>query len=308
MKNLPIAGIALTLCAAFLWGTAGTAQSFTHGTISPYWIGAFRLVFACAFFHLLFFYPQIRTTSAIPVEVKAGKHIKKGIYWANILIAGVSMGFYNLLFFAGVKTTGIAVGTATIIGSAPVWAGILQAIATRKSPSVLWWSGTLCATAGGIWMVLTQASSWHVDTAGLVVCLGAGLCYASYTLVTKQLVRQAPVLAITRHTFSVALLIAFLVAWFIAGVPAISLTNWLIIFYLGIFTTGIAYLLYSRALKYISAATCVALGLAEPLVAFVLAITIAGEPVSMMAIGGLLLILTGLWLVLRSEVRNSSKQ
>ncbi|EHJ5407397.1 EamA family transporter [Salmonella enterica subsp. enterica serovar Wedding] len=299
MKNSPATGFVLTLCAAFLWGTAGTAQSFTHGTTSPYWIGAFRLLFACIFFHFLFFYVRLRALHVEPVEMKTGS--ARGLYWLCIIIAGTCMGFYNLLFFAGVKTTGIAVGTVTIIGSAPVWAGILQAIGTHKSPSLLWWSGTLCAIAGGVWMILAQAASWHIDITGLLVCLAAGFCYASYTLITKRLVRQAPILTITRHTFSVALLIALVVAWYIAGIPEVSLTVWLIILYLGIFTTGVAYLLYSRALKHISAATCVALGLAEPLVAFILAVTLAGEPVNMIAVGGLCFILAGLWLVLRSE-------
>lgn len=306
MKNLPAVGIALALAAAFLWGTVGTAQNFTHGTISPYWIGALRLVFAWAFFHFLFIYTRPHAQPFVPGDVMTGQRSTRIKYWMGIIIAGTCMGFYNLLFFAGVKTTGIAVGTATIIGSAPVWAGILQAAGTRTSPPARWWLGTLCAIVGGSWMVLAQASSWHINMTGLVVCLGAGLCYASYTLATQRLVHQAPVLTLTRHTFSVALVIAFVVAWFIAGVPAISLTNWLIILYLGVVTTGIAYLLYSRALKSVSAATCVALGLVEPLVAFVLAMTIAGEPVSMAAMGGLCFILAGLWLVLRSEVRNKS--
>ncbi|EBU8976120.1 EamA family transporter, partial [Salmonella enterica subsp. enterica serovar Java] len=71
--------------------------------------------------------------------------------------------------------------------------------------------------------------------------------------------------------------------------------------YLGLLTTGIAYLLFTQALRHISASTGVALGLIEPIVAFILAIVVAHEAVNRFAVIGLCLILAGLWLVLRSE-------
>lgn len=301
MKNLSIIGVLLALGAAFLWGTAGTAQSFTDGTLSPFWIGALRLVLACTFFHSLFFYvnahnrkPNLKEASSLSGDLRKN-------YWLCITIAGVCMGLYNLTFFAGVKATGIAVGTATTIGSAPIWAGILQAISMRKPPSKVWWMGTLCATFGGFWMVLSQSSSWHIDVVGLMICLTAGFCYALYSLMSKKLVNIASPLTITKQTFTISLFIALPVALLIGGKPNITLPNALVIIYLGLFTTGVAYLLYTKALKHISAPTGVALALIEPIVAFVLAIVVAKELVSEWAFFGLIFILAGLWLVLRSE-------
>lgn len=303
MKQLSLLGVMLTLSAAFLWGTAGTAQSFVNGATSPYWIGAFRLVIACLFFHSLFFYRRHQETKGITKQAHSVNLIPsdRTLYWSCIAITGFCMGMYNLTFFAGIKATGIAIGTATTIGSAPIWAGILQAITTRKAPAKLWWLGTLCATIGGVWMVLLQNGSWHVDVSGLLICLTAGFCYALYTLVSKRLVKIAPPLMITKHTFSLAIFIATPIAWIMAGAPTFSSTSIIVILYLGIFTTGIAYLLYANALKHISAPTGVALSLIEPIVAFVLAIIVAHEVVNPLVIVGLLLILAGLGIVLRSE-------
>ncbi len=300
MKKFSLIGVLLTLSAAFLWGTVGTAQSLAPGSASPCWLGALRLVLACLFFQLLFAYRQAKNTATTSTEgqqVAAQRHL----YWGFVVGAGVCMGLYNLAFFAGVKATGIAVGTATTIGSAPIWAGLLEAVWLRKSPSALWWGGVLCATSGGIWMVLSQSASWVINPVGLMTCLGAGFCYALYTLLSKRLVAIASPLTITKHTFAIAMLIAVPVAWGMAGTPSLALPTWLIIAYLGICTTGIAYLLFTLALKHMSAATCVALGLFEPIVAFALAIMVAREPISMLAFGGLCLILAGLWLVLRGE-------
>ncbi|MGG4608391.1 DMT family transporter [Providencia sp. Me31A] len=302
MKKISLVGITLALCAAFLWGTAGTAQSFVQGATAPYWIGAFRLLVACFFFHVLFFYRRVsQQLPNINKQQVSELSTVATTYWLHIVVAGICMGLYNLTFFAGIKTTGIAIGTATTIGSAPIWAGLMQAVILKKPPSLHWWLGTFCATAGGTWMVLSQSSRWQINTKGLLICLSAGFCYALYTLMSKKLVSIASPLIITKHTFSVAIFIAVPIAWILAGTPTVSWVSVAVILYLGLLTTGVAYLLYTQALKHISAPTGVALGLIEPIVAFFLAIVVAHENVNMLALVGLCLILAGLWLVLKSE-------
>lgn len=305
MRRIPIVGVILALSAAFLWGTAGTAQSFVNGATAPYWIGAFRLIVACLFFHLLFFYRTFTNKKANHVKVSGGLRNRRG-YWRYIVIAGVCMGLYNLTFFAGIKTTGIAVGTATAIGSAPIWAGLMQAIGMKKPLSGLWWLGTLCATIGGAWMVLSQNDAWQINFTGLLICLSAGFCYALYTLASKKLVSIESPLTITKHTFTAAIFIAAPIAWALAGTPELNSVSVGVIFYLGLLTTGVAYLLYTQALRFISAPTGVALSLIEPIVAFILAIAVAHEAVTPWAMIGLCLILLGLWLVLRSEGRQQA--
>jgi DME family drug/metabolite transporter len=73
--------------------------------------------------------------------------------------------------------------------------------------------------------------------------------------------------------------------------------------YLGLIATGIAFLLFSHALRYVGAATCVTLSLAEPMTAFVLAIFVVGERPHTVAFGGLALVITGLLLVVWLETR-----
>ncbi|MBC8652944.1 EamA family transporter [Providencia vermicola] len=108
MKKISLVGITLALCAAFLWGTAGTAQSFVQGATAPYWIGAFRLLVACLFFHLLFFY-RITNRQALKVneQQQTDNSAKKSmIYWRYITIAGICMGLYNLTFLQVLRRLG----------------------------------------------------------------------------------------------------------------------------------------------------------------------------------------------------------
>lgn len=62
-------------------------------------------------------------------------------------------------------------------------------------------------------------------------------------------------------------------------------------------------LAFFAGLRHISAATSVALSKLEPVTAFALSILVVGESPSGLALGGLMLVLLGLWLVVFSEMR-----
>lgn len=60
--------------------------------------------------------------------------------------------------------------------------------------------------------------------------------------------------------------------------------------YLGVGTTGVAYLLYGRGLRTTPVATATTLALAEPAVAALLGLAVLGERLSPLSVGGLLLL------------------
>ncbi|MBR5458168.1 MAG: EamA family transporter, partial [Burkholderiaceae bacterium] len=94
----------------------------------------------------------------------------------------------------------------------------------------------------------------------------------------------------------------------LTGLPSnITLTDCYVVLYLGIFVTGIAYLLFSNALTKITATTGVAMSLIEPVTAFFLAILVANEPITWIAFMGLCLILVGLHFVLAAEAQMVKK-
>ncbi|NCP41719.1 MAG: EamA family transporter, partial [Rhodoferax sp.] len=131
------------------------------------------------------------------------------------------------------------------------------------------------------------------------------LAYASFTLVSKHLVGITSAEMATFAVFTTAALIALPVAALTAGPLTVTNGTWLMVSYLGIFATGIAFLLFSHALRHVAAATCVTLSLAEPLTAFVLAIVVVGERPGGIALGGLALVAAGLLLVVWFETRGN---
>ncbi len=298
MKTASWPGIVLALSAAVLWGTTGTSQHFAGAHLSSYWIGALRLAIAAGFFALLVAATERGTAPRATVP---------GL-WRRQLLAGAAIAVYNLAFFAGVRLAGVAVGTTIAIGSGPLFAGALQALLTRRPPVGLWWLGTTLAIAGGAAIALGGGGAAHVDGGGLLLCLTAGFSYAVYTLGAKSLSGHATPARASLWVFGTAALIALPAAWLLvpsglADLAATGPRTWAVVAWLGIVATGVSYLLFSTALRFISAATGVALALGEPLTAFTLAVLVLGEPLRASGVAGIALILAGLALVVRSERR-----
>ena len=295
LLNPAARGVALVLAGAMLWGTTGTAQTFAAASLSPFWVGTLRVAIATLFFALCVSWASGWRRAAadlLAMDARAA------------VLAGVAMAGYNLFFFAGVKTVGVAVGTALILGSSPLWAGLLQALG-GVWPRRQWWLGTGIAIVGGVLLVLGRGGPLHADAQGMVLCLGAGFSYAAYTVLNKQLVVRWHPATVTFHVFLVASLIALPAAWALAGPLRISGRGWGVVLFLGVFATGVAYLLYSSGLRLVSAASAVSLALVESATAFVLALVVVNERPLLAAYLGFAVLLAGLALVVRSETRRA---
>ena len=293
MKNHSLTGSLMVLGAAVLWGTTGTAQSLAPPHLSAYWIGALRLAVAAVFFTLY-------TVCTEPH--RQWRQDLRRLCWPEVWLAGACIAGYNLAFFAGVKASGVAVGTAIALGSGPVWAGLLQWLVLRHIPHPAWWLGTLLAVSGGSWMVLGGGTQQAFSLHGTLLCLAAGLGYAGYAQLNQRLVQAASPATATLGVFGAAALLAVPVALGLSGSIHMTATDMLVVGYLGVVTTGISYLLFSHALQRIASATAVTLALAEPLVAFVLAVWLLHEPAPWSAYAGLTLVLAGLACVIAAEI------
>ena len=286
--------MAMVLLAAMLWGTTGSAQSLVPVGLPAHWVGALRLLVASLFF-----------AAYLPLEPQAVPLATRYVQvpWRWVALAGLCVAVYNLTFFAGVKASSVAVGTAIAIGSGPIWAGLLQTAVNRRPPAGVWWFGTLLAVAGGSLMVLGSAARLQISMAGVGLCLVSGVSYAAYTLISKHMVGATPASVVAQCIFSCAAVMAAAVAWAVSGPPSTTVQGWGVVLYLGVFATGAAYLLFTHALRRISGTTAVSMVLVEPITAFCLAILVVGERPPVAAFAGLALVIAGLALVVRSELR-----
>lgn len=276
----------LILFAAMLWGTTGTAQALAPEAAHPIAIGATRLAVGGLFLLLIVF-------------LSGNLHLPQWPIKPTIL-AAFSMALYQPFFFSAVHMTGIAIGTVVAIGSAPILAGFIEWIFYKKRPNLIWWCSTLLAILGCL-MLFMNKESVYVNPLGIIMALGAGLSFASYTIVSRDLVETYSSLSVVAVVFTLSgiLLAPFLfifdMAW-ITNVRGISVS-----LHLGIVATGIAYLLFAKGLVHVPSSNAVTLALAEPLMAALLGVFIVGEILNITSWIGIFLLMLGIGILIGSS-------
>jgi len=273
--------VCLVLAAAALFGTIGTARVLGPPAASAS-VGAVRTLLGAALLLLV--------ATAAGSATEARRLVRSPATW----VAGVAQAAFQVTFLSAVELTGVAVGTLVAIGSAPILTGLLTRHTSRT-----WVAATALAGTGLTLLVLGGGTEGPPpDPVGVVLALGAGVSYASYTVATSHVVGRgrAPI-PVAVAAFSVA---ALLLA------PALALTDlhWLstasgvaMVVYLAVFTTAAAYLLFTTGLRGVPAATANTLGLAEPVVATLLGVALLHERLAVAGWLGVCLVLAGLVLL-----------
>lgn len=280
---------ACVLIAAVCFGTTGTAQALGPDDARAVAVGSARIALGGALLVAFAWFGARRSAQDIIPTAAA-----TGIAWPLLLLAGACVAAYQLCFFAAVQETGVAVGTVVAIGSGPAFAGALGWVVVREAPGRRWAAATALACAGVTLLVLGGGSA-DAQAVGVVLALGAGAGYASYTVIAKQLLRagHSPerVMAGAFGTGGV-LLLPVLAAT--AGPWLWSLGGIALILFLGLIPTALAYVLFARGLRELTAGETATLTLAEPLTATALGALVLGERPGAVAIAGAALVLAGL--------------
>jgi len=278
-------GYWFVIFAAMLWGTTGTAQALAPDGAQPLAVGTLRLIVGGAALMVAYLFTRNSTCPLPQYRLPIGP----------VLLAAGCMAAYQVLFFAGVRLTGVAVGTIVGIGSSPVLAGILGILFRGERPGMRWVAATLLAV-GGCAVLALGGEEIHVDLLGMLLAIGAGGAYATFSLVSKHLLEKQPVEKVMAVVFSLGavMLSPLLLTQPIAWLGSLRGTG--VILWLGIMATALAYALFGQGLRRTPLATAVTLSLAEPLTAGTLGILLLGEPLTWLAGLGFALIFSGLLL------------
>jgi DME family drug/metabolite transporter len=272
------------LAAATLFGTTGTAQALGPSGTTPLGVGAVRIAIGGA-----------GLLAALPL---LGGHRRDALaLWRTRwgVLAGLTTALYQVCFFAGVSRAGVALGTLVTIGSGPVFTGLLSWLLLRDRPRASWVVATSVCVVGLTLLVGSGAASPDVDPVGLLLALASGFGYAVYTVAAKRLMndghRSDEVMAAAFGLGGLLLLPVLLtqpLAW-LATPSGLALALWL-----GLATTTLAYVLFGRGLRHLSAGPVTTLVLAEPVVATVLGVVVLGEQLAPLGWVGAALVLAGL--------------
>lgn len=286
--------------AAVLFGTTGTAQALGPDGATPLAIGAVRLAIGGTGLAIIAFALAHRHRVRAERRGDAPARPMLGIRPLSLMVlTGVCLAVYQPLFFLGTARNGVAVGTVIALGSAPIMAGVLEWLLTRRVPSAAWIVATGMATVGVVLLGLGgDASGGGTDPLGLLGSLGAGAAFAVFANAQRRLMDAGwdpftvvAAMGASSAAISIVVLPFVDLSW-LATAQGLTMGLWL-----GFATISIAYVLFTWGLSGLTAATAATLTLGEPLTAGILGIVVLGERLSPLAIVGLVVLAAGLALL-----------
>ena len=267
------------ILAGICFGTTGTAQALGPKGVSPLAVGSGRLIVGAL---LLYLFHRSATKSTAKI---AGR---------DLWLSAIGVVLYQITFFSAVKSTGVAIGTVTALGSAPALTGVVAYIINREKPSKSWFLATVITTIGIILLSTSKGLS-DFNIRGFLLALGAGASYSIFAVASKRALTDG--VSITDAMFRIFTLGAIL------STPLLFVGNmhWLMtprgmimIFWLGLVPTSVAYIAYAYGLAKVRASTASTLILAEPATATLLAAIILGEAINARGWAGIVVVILGL--------------
>ncbi|MCQ8877277.1 EamA family transporter [Pseudoalteromonas shioyasakiensis] len=272
------------IVASFLWGTTGTAASYSPN-VSSLAIGAFSMGIGGVLL-------VITARKKLLMDYKLMLEQPK-----TLLLGAASVAIYPLAFYTSMRLSGVAIGTVVSIATAPFFAAILERLISKKDISLQWMLSFVIGAIGIALLTLGKDQSnnnaYSINQQGLGIILGciAGLTYAGYSWAARRLIESGVQSKSSMSgLFGCAALLLLPSLWFTGDNLFSSSTNALVSLYMAIIPMFLGYLLFGFGLNYIDASKATLITLIEPLVATVLAIVIIGEKFKVIGWAGVALV------------------
>jgi DME family drug/metabolite transporter len=283
MHNLTNRGVLLIMLAAVAWGTVGvtTKTLYAMSAATPLSIGFFRLAFAVPALLVGGWLVCGRSMFCI-----AGRDV-----W-RMLLMGAMTALYQVCYFAAIKRVGVAVATLITLCSAPVMVAGLSTWLTGERLTWRLLRALAGALGGTVLLIDVQAlpDSTGPDLYGISLALGSALGYASITLVSGVLARRYHPLQPVAIGFSCGAVLLWLAHLGTGCVGQYPLQGWLLLAYLGLVPTALAYGIFLTGMRYTSAPSASVITLLEPCTAAMLAWWLYDERMSPLQGVGILLL------------------
>lgn len=272
------------MLAAILWGTVGvTTQALYRSTATnPLSVGFFRLAIAA---------PALGLGCALVLGRRSVRIARADL--ARIALIGLMLAQYQACFFAAITRVGVAVATLVTLCLAPIIIAVLSAVLLRERPTRRALVALACALVGIALVVGRGAASSRTgaDLGGVLLACASGSGYAVMALAGRSVAKCYHPLQINAVAFAVGALVLLplaLATGFVVSYPA---NGWLLLTYLGLVPTALAYALFLSGMRSTPATVASILTLLEPLTATMLAALLFGERLGALGLLGAALLL-----------------
>jgi drug/metabolite transporter (DMT)-like permease len=185
----------------------------------------------------------------------------------------------TVLFAAANKLT-TAANAILLQYTAPVWVALFGAWLLGERAARADWL-TIAAVFAGMGIFLYDGLRLH-DLAGILVAIASGVCFAAMIVLLRKQKDGSPIESVILGNF-LGFLIGLPAIW---SAPPLNPTGLLALLLLGVVQLGVAYLLYVRAIRHVTALEAVLLPVIEPILNPVWVLLVHGEKPSPLALLG----------------------
>jgi drug/metabolite transporter (DMT)-like permease len=226
------------------------------------------------------------------------------------------LGFLGITFHQWLQSTGLVTSQATttswIVSTIPIFMAILAWLFLKER--LIWWqaAGIVISTVGVLVVVargnLGLLALGKFGTVGDFLVLISALNWAVFSILSRRGLRKYPAIMMMFYVMAFGWIFSSILFFFSGGfgqLHPILWDGWLAIGFLGIFCSGLAYIFWYDALQSLPVAQTGAFLYIEPIVTVFVAAIVIGEKLTLSTMLGGLMILTGVWLVNRNNLRQS---
>jgi drug/metabolite transporter (DMT)-like permease len=282
-----------------MWSSTAVTIKDMYDYMEPLAFTVTRFVIICAFALIMLGVYRVRTGASIGID-RAD--------WPRLLAASITgYSIYQFCYILGLdRTTAFA---SSILGSlTPIFAMIFVAFMGERSPLVAW-IGVLIAFAGGLVFIAGNGDADGGSLAGNLLCVGAPLSFAIYSIISRPLVGKYPLPVFTAYTLvigTIPICIFGAPQWRDQSWGDVPVHIWLVMLYLCIFPVYLAYQFWNYGIKHRGVTTTSAYSLAIPVLGGILAWLWLDESLGGVKLLGGALVLAGLFVMRRGRVRKAA--
>ncbi len=282
------------LFAVIVWGASFIATKIAVGQISPVSVVWIRFAIGIP---ILFVAVIMRKQFAFP----------KGNEWLYFTLLGfLGISFHQWLQSNGLQTAQ-ATTTAWIVATSPAFIAILGWLVLKEKLKLIQTAGIVLAMIGVLVVVgkgnFANISLGNFGTVGDFLILISSVNWAVFSILSRHGLKTHPSTRLTFWVMTIGWLItsvAFFAGENYTEITLLDSRGWWALIFLGLFTTGLAYIAWFDALAQLPAAQTGAFLFIEPPASMIVASIILKEQVTLPAILGGAVILFGIWLVNRN--------
>jgi len=290
-KRTKLIAIAAIILTSVFWGYSFVSTKIILTELPPVTIAFFR---------------QIIASSVLIIFLSIKKLFVKMPFKDVLLLAASSL--FGIVFYFLFENIGLKYTTASngsiIVAAVPIFTLVTESLFYKFKITIRVVSCVIVSIIGVFLVIFEQGSLDFSSgtTKGNLLMIGAMISWVIYTIICKSLNGKYKGIVITTYQMIAAsiIFIPFIIPeidqWH--GISTYSLINLL---YLAFFCSALAYFLYNFAVKSLGATvTSMFLNLI-PIVSIIGGVLVLKETISLLQIGGMLLIMLSLFLIRSKE-------